>query len=63
MLSTFIMKTEVLKRLITIKAVDHFKSCCMSPHSAGLHCEGTVLQVIPTVPSVLCIWGEVSGTG
>jgi hypothetical protein len=61
--STFIMKMQVLEKLVTDKAVDHFTCCCLSSHSMGSHCEGTVLQVISAVPLMLCVWREVSGTG
>jgi len=57
------MKMQVLEKLITDKAVDHFTRCFVSSHSAGSHCEGTVLQVISAVPLLFCVWWEVSGTG
>jgi hypothetical protein len=61
--STFIMKMQVLEKLITYKAADHFTCCFVSSHSMGSHCDGTVLQVISAVPLMWCVWGEVSRTG
>jgi len=57
------MKTQILEKLITDKAVDHFMCRCLSSHSMSLHWEGTVLPVISPVPLTLSVWGEVSGTG